>query len=61
LDDLRKDIKRTEDVNEVAFSLTEFIEKEGQDVWINRVAEKIGPWLMIQFGDIANLMEIVRK
>lgn len=61
LNDLRKDIIRTEDRNQTALSVTEFIEKEGDEGWVDELIRVVGPWMMVQLADLANLMEIVRK
>ena len=61
MDDLHEDIKHREDVNRTALSLTEFIEKEGDEKWADDLLEGLGPWLMIQLADFANLFETVRK
>ncbi len=61
LNDLRKDVIRTEDRNRTALSVTEFIEKEGAEGWVDELVRVIGPWLMIQLADLANLMEIIRN
>ena len=61
IEDLRKDIIRTEDINETALTLAEFIEKEGDQRWVDPLIEQVGPWLLVQLGDLANLMEVLRK
>lgn len=59
--DLREDIKHTEDTQRTALSLTEFIEKKGDEHWGNEILQDLGPWLMVQLGDTANLCETLRK
>lgn len=61
LDDLREDIKHREDVQRTALSLTELIEKEGDEEWSDKLLEGLGPWAMIQLADLANFFESVRK
>ena len=61
LNDLRKDVIRTEDRNKTALSVTEFMEKEGDEGWVDELVRVVGPFLMIQLADLANLMEIMRK
>lgn len=61
LDDLRDDIKHREDVHATSLSLMEFIEKKGDEKWADEIVESLGPWLMIQLADLANLFERVRK
>lgn len=61
IEDLRKDIKRVEDLTETAMTLPEFIEKKGDQIWVDPLIEEAGPWLLIQLADLANLMETWRK
>jgi hypothetical protein len=61
LEDLRADVKRTEDVHETALTLTEFIEKKGDELWADELLEGVGPWLMIQLSDMAAFFEVMRK
>ncbi|KAL6706388.1 hypothetical protein ACN47E_005494 [Coniothyrium glycines] len=58
---LREDIKHTEDVHATALSLTEFIEKKGEDQWADEIMQDLGPWLMIQLADLANFFESLRN
>lgn len=42
-------------------TLSEFVEKKGDQNWVDPLLEEVGPWLMIQLADLANLMETLRK
>jgi hypothetical protein len=61
MEDLRQDIERTENQQVTALTLTEFIEKEGDDEWADKIVEEVGPWLMVQLADLANFFEVMRK
>ncbi|KAF1851376.1 uncharacterized protein K460DRAFT_303543 [Cucurbitaria berberidis CBS 394.84] len=61
LDDLRQDIQHREDVQKTALSITELIEKEGDEEWTDKLLEGVGPWAMVQLADAANLLESVRN
>lgn len=61
MEDLREDIRHREDVERTALSLTEFIEKRGNENWAHDLLQEIGPWLMIQLADLANFFETVRN
>ncbi|KAF2811730.1 uncharacterized protein BDZ99DRAFT_508043 [Mytilinidion resinicola] len=61
LEDLREDIKHREDVHRTALSLTEFIEKRGDEKWANDLLEGSGRWLMIQLADLAGFFESLRN
>lgn len=58
---LRQDVVHTEDKQRTALSLTEFIEKKGDEHWADDILRDVGPWLMIQLGDAANFFETLRK
>ncbi|KAL5120432.1 hypothetical protein ACEQ8H_001722 [Pleosporales sp. CAS-2024a] len=61
LEDLREDIKHREDTQRTALSINEFIEKRGDDQWADDIIGAVGPWLMMQLGDLANLFESIRN
>ena len=61
IEDLREDIKHREDVERTALSLTEFIEKQGDENWAHDLLQDLGPWLMVQLADLANFFESVRN
>jgi hypothetical protein len=54
-------LEQTEDPNQTAFTLTEFIEKQGEGSWVEKLQEEVGPWLMVQLCDLANMFEVLRK
>jgi len=61
MEDIRQDIERTEDRQQTALTLTEYIQKEGDEKWADKILEDLGPWLMIQLADLANFFESLRK
>lgn len=61
IQDLRGDVKRREDQHVMALSITELIEKEGEELWSDKLLQDLGPWLMIQLSDLANACESMRK
>ncbi|KAF2679996.1 hypothetical protein K458DRAFT_460041 [Lentithecium fluviatile CBS 122367] len=58
---LRQDVERTEDRQKTALSLTEYIQKEGDEQWADKILEEVGPWLMVQLSDLANSFEVLRN
>ncbi len=58
---LRQAITRTEDPSITAHTLPEQIEKRGAQSWIDPLIEDMGEWLLLQFGDMANLLEVLLK
>lgn len=58
---LRENIIRTEDSVVTALTLTEQIEKRGEHGWIEPLIKDMGPWMLLQLGDMANLLEVLLK
>ena len=52
---------RIEDATKTAMTLSEFVEKRGDEAWVNSLIEQLGPWMFIQLADTANTMEVLRK
>ena len=52
---------RTEDSLVTALNLSEQIEKRGDHGWMEPLIEEMGPWLLLQLGDMANFLEVVLK
>jgi hypothetical protein len=61
LEDLRNELKRTEDTQQTALTFTEFIEKKGDEQWADKLLQDLGPWLMVQLCDAANFFEVLLK
>ena len=61
VDGVRKGLARTEDSVLTALTLGEQIEKRGEHGWIEPLIEDMGPWLLIQLADLANLLEVILK
>ena len=58
---LREDVTRTEDSAVTALTLIEQIEKRGEHGWIEPLVEDMGDWILLQLGDVANLLEVMLK
>ncbi|KAL8760559.1 MAG: hypothetical protein Q9184_003254 [Pyrenodesmia sp. 2 TL-2023] len=61
LEDIREDIKRSEDVERTALNLTQLIEQHGAHGWVDALRRDLGPWLLLQMDDLTNVLEIWRK
>ncbi|KAF2703530.1 hypothetical protein K504DRAFT_463583 [Pleomassaria siparia CBS 279.74] len=61
LKDLRQHVQRTEDVLQTALTLTECVEKKGDEQWADELLQELGPWLMIQLCDMADFFEVMRN
>ena len=58
---LRENIVRAEDSTVTALTLIEQIEKRGAHGWIEPLVEDMGEWMLLQLGDMANLLEVMLK
>ena len=61
LNDIREEIKRSEDSEQTALNLTQLIEQRGSHGWIEALRQDLGPWMLLQIEDLANVLEIWRK
>ena len=61
IDDLREEIKRSEDVEQTAMNLTQLIEQHGSGGWVDALIEELGPRLLVALTDMADTLEIMRK
>ena len=56
---LRAAIQRSADTESAAFQFGEFIDRHGRDSWLDPLIEELGPYVQLQLGDIANLLEVL--
>ena len=56
---LRAAIKRSANTESAAFQFGEFIDRHGTDSWLDPLIEELGPYVQLQIGDIANLLEVL--
>lgn len=61
VEDLRRSIKRSEDVELTATNFTQLIEQHGSKGWVNALIKELGPSSLLQITDLANALEILRK
>ncbi|KAL8654814.1 MAG: hypothetical protein Q9210_001272 [Variospora velana] len=61
LEDIREDIKRSEDAERTALNLTQLIEQHGAHGWVDALRQDLGPWFLLQLDDVANVLEIWRN
>ncbi len=60
-EDLRKNISRSEDVEQTATNLTQLIEQYGSRGWMDALIKELGPRSLLALTDMADSLEIVRK
>ena len=61
IEELRRDLERSEDAGFTALSIPQLIEQYGAQGWVDPLMEKAGPSLLCQLDDLANFMEVLRK
>ena len=61
VEDLRGNIKRSEDVEQTAMNLTQLIEQHGSRGWMDALIKKLGPRSLLALADGADTLEIIRK
>ena len=61
IEDLREDIKRSEDVEQTATNLTQLIEQHGSRGWMDALIKELGPRSLLALTDTADTLEIIRK
>ncbi|MCJ1335925.1 hypothetical protein MMC09_001199 [Bachmanniomyces sp. S44760] len=55
---LRESSKRALDREVAATKLGELIDKHGKDQWLEPLVDELGPYIQLQLGDIANMLEV---
>lgn len=61
VESLRRSIQRTRDSRRTASRFGELIDKHGRDNWLEPLLEDLGPYIQLQIGDIANMLEVFDK
>lgn len=44
-----------------AHKFGELIDKHGREEWLGHLIDNVGPFLQVQVGDLANLLEVMSK
>ncbi|MCJ1407476.1 hypothetical protein MMC19_001547 [Ptychographa xylographoides] len=55
---LRESNRRAKDLEGTAYQLGELVEKHGRENWVEPLIEELGPFIQLQLGDVANLLEV---
>ena len=61
IEHLRAAIGRTANRETRAFQFGELIDRHGREGWLDPLVEELGPYIQLQLGDIANLLEVLAK
>ena len=56
---LEASIKRTQSKEGRAFGIAEFIDRHGRDDWLDPLLDALGPYIQLQVGDLADLLEML--
>ncbi|KAI9812945.1 MAG: hypothetical protein M1826_002728 [Phylliscum demangeonii] len=59
LESLRESIERNQELGSAAYRLSELIDKHGREDWLGPFIEQLGPYVQLQLGDLANLLEVL--
>lgn len=58
IDSLRTSMQRAHDRNQSAYRFGELINKYGNEGWLEPLMKDMGPYIQLQLGDIANMLEV---
>ena len=61
VESLRESVRRAVDREGVAYGLGELIDKHGREDWLEPLTDALGPYIQLQLGDIANMLEVFAK
>ena len=61
VESLRESTKRALDREGTAFKFGELIDKHGRDNWLEPLVDELGPYVQLQLGDMANMLEVFAK
>ena len=54
-------MRRALDSKSTASRLGELIDKHGREDWLEPLMVEVGPYIQLQLGDIANMLEVFDK
>lgn len=58
VESIRDSMQRAQDSRSSAYELSELIDKHGRTDWLEPLIDNLGPYLQLQLGDIANMLEV---
>ena len=54
-------MQRALDGQGTTYRIGEIIDKHGRDSWLEPLVDELGPYIQLQLGDIANILEVIHK
>ena len=54
-------MQRTHDSRSKAHKFGELVDKHGRHNWLEPVIKDLGPYIQLQLGDMANMLEVFSK
>lgn len=54
-------MQRAHDRQSTAYKFGELIDRHGADNWIEPLIDDLGPFVQLQLGDMANMLEVLTK
>lgn len=61
IDELRKDLERSEDAEFPALNIPQLIEQHGPHGWVDALIESAGAPALLHLEDLTNFLEVLRK
>lgn len=54
-------MQRALDSQGTAYRFGEIIDKHGRESWLEPLVDELGPYIQLQVGDVANILEVFHK
>ena len=61
VESLRESMQRALNSRDTASRFSELIDKHGRNDWLEPLMENLGPYIQLQLGDMANMLEVFEK
>ena len=58
VESIRSSMQRTQDSRSNAYKFSELIDKHGRTDWLEPLMADLGPYIQLQLGDLANMLEV---
>lgn len=61
VEELRRDLERSEDTDSTALNIPQLIQQHGAQGWVNALKEMAGPAALSRLDDLADFLEVLQK